>query len=524
MNTKKVKGVIYARYSPGPNQTDQSIDGQVRDCMEYASQNDIDIIEIYADRHLTGTESEHRDEFQRMLRDSEKKQFSVLLVWKIDRFGRNRQEIALNKVHLKMNGVKVAYARESIPEGPEGIILESMLEGMAEYYSAELSQKIRRGQRESVLKGRIITVTPLFGYIKDAEMHYVIDENNAPVVVEIFEMYSRGYMLKQICDTLYDKGIMNPSGKRFTYNMIHNMLCNRQYLGEYRYGEYINETAIPPIISVELFDKVQDRIRETKKTSQSTAARAKATVPYLLSDKITCSKCGYHYHGVSGTGRHGERHNYYICHGKKNRKSVCDSKNFRKDWLEDFVFYHTIQDVLSDEMINYIADKVMSLQEADESSYSIRSLEKQYSNCNAKISNILRAIEAGIFNSTTQARLTELETQRDSLSISIAREKNKRVTFSKNQILYWMELFRDGGVEDEESRQKIFSIFINHIVIGADTVHIAYNLLNIERVVSYSDIVDAVRLRSVGVDLTYTQTNPHIIGTNIVVFVFSLAS
>ena len=500
MSDNKIKGVIYARYSPGPNQTDQSIDGQVRDCMEYAAQNDIDIIEIYADRHLTGTESDHRDEFQRMLRDAEKKQFSVLLVWKIDRFGRNRQEIALNKVHLKMNGVKVAYACESIPDGPEGIILESMLEGMAEYYSAELSQKIRRGQRESVLKGRILTVRPLFGYIKDSEQHYLIDESNTSVVVEIFEMYARGYMLKQICDTLFDKGIMNPSGKRFTYNMIHNMLCNRQYLGEYRYGEYFNPTAIPPIVSVELFDRVQERIQDTKKTSQSTAAKAKASVPYLLSDKITCLKCGYRYQGESGAGRSGERYYYYKCHGKKNRKSRCDSKTFKKDWLEDFVFLHTIQDVLSDEMINYIADQVMSLQNSDEASYSIRSLEKQYNSCLNKISNIIKAIEAGVFTGSTQARLTELEDQRDSLSISIAKEKNRRVTFSKNQIIYWMELFRDGGVENEESRQKIFSIFINHIVISDDVMHIAYNLLGIERVVPYTDIVDAVRVRSVGVE------------------------
>ena len=136
-------GAIYARYSPGPNQTDQSIEGQVADCRAYAEENGIQIVEIYADRHISGKSVVGRNEFLRMLHDAEQRRFECVIVWKIDRFGRDRQDIALSKMKLKRAGVHLMYARESVPDGPEGIILESVLEGLAEYYSAELAQKLQ---------------------------------------------------------------------------------------------------------------------------------------------------------------------------------------------------------------------------------------------------------------------------------------------------------------------------------------------------------------------------------------------
>ena len=106
-----MRGVIYARYSPGPHQTEQSIEGQVADCQQYAEEHGIDIIEIYADRHVSGKSVVGRDEFQRMLRDAEKGRFDCVLVWKIDRFGRDRQDIAMGKVALKRAGVKRSEER-----------------------------------------------------------------------------------------------------------------------------------------------------------------------------------------------------------------------------------------------------------------------------------------------------------------------------------------------------------------------------------------------------------------------------
>lgn len=184
-----MRGVIYARYSPGPRQTEQSIEGQVADCQQYAEEHGIDIIEIYADRKVSGKSVVGRDEFQRMLRDAEKGRFDCVLVWKIDRFGRDRQDIAMGKMTLKRAGVKLMYARESVPEGPEGIILESVLEGLAEYYSADLRQKVIRGMRETAKKGQYCGQSLPIGYKVDAERHIVVDEREAAVVREAFKLH-----------------------------------------------------------------------------------------------------------------------------------------------------------------------------------------------------------------------------------------------------------------------------------------------------------------------------------------------
>lgn len=122
-----MKAVIYARYS-SDNQREESIEGQLRECMEYANYNDIQVMGNYIDRALSA-KTDHRPEFQRMIKDSYKHAFDCIIVWKLDRFARNRYDSAHYKNILKKNGVKVVSAKEHIGEGSEGIILEAMLEG-----------------------------------------------------------------------------------------------------------------------------------------------------------------------------------------------------------------------------------------------------------------------------------------------------------------------------------------------------------------------------------------------------------
>lgn len=119
--------VIYARYS-SENQTEQSIEGQLRVCEEYAKAHDILILNTYVDRAMTGT-NDNRADFQRMLKDSSKREWNFVLVYKLDRFSRNKYETAIHKKTLKDHGIKVLSATEHIPDSPEGIIFESMLEG-----------------------------------------------------------------------------------------------------------------------------------------------------------------------------------------------------------------------------------------------------------------------------------------------------------------------------------------------------------------------------------------------------------
>ena len=160
-----MKAVIYARYS-SDNQREESIEGQLRECTAYCKKNDITILRTYIDRAMSA-KTDHRPDFQQMIKDSAKGLFDVIIVWKLDRFARNRYDSAHYKAQLRKYGVKVLSATENISEGPEGIILESMLEGMAEYYSAELSEKVIRGHTENALKCKYNGGTPTFGFIID---------------------------------------------------------------------------------------------------------------------------------------------------------------------------------------------------------------------------------------------------------------------------------------------------------------------------------------------------------------------
>ena len=147
-----MKAVIYARYS-SDNQREESIEGQLRECTAFAEKNDFTVLHHYIDRAVSA-KTDNRPEFQNMIRDSAKKLFDVVIVWKLDRFARNRYDSARYKNTLKKNGVRVISATETISNGPDGIILESVLEGFAEYYSAELSEKVVRGMTDNVLKGK----------------------------------------------------------------------------------------------------------------------------------------------------------------------------------------------------------------------------------------------------------------------------------------------------------------------------------------------------------------------------------
>lgn len=171
--------VIYARYSC-ERQTEQSIEGQLVDRRKYAERNGLNVVDTYIDRATTAT-NDNRASFQKMIKDSKKQLFDVIIVWKLDRFARNRYDSAIYKQRLKTNGVRVMSAMENIDDSPEGALMESVLEGFAEYFSRDLSQKVQRGMRETAKKHKITGVIP-FGYTRSSENTYIPDPKNSLAV------------------------------------------------------------------------------------------------------------------------------------------------------------------------------------------------------------------------------------------------------------------------------------------------------------------------------------------------------
>ena len=249
-----IPAVIYARYSSS-GQREESIEGQLRDCHAFAEKNGFTIVGEYIDKALTGR-TDKRPDFQRMLRDCERGVFKVVIVWKTDRFARNRYDSAMYKYKLKKNGVRIYYAKESIPDGPEGIILESVMEGYAEYYSEDLSQKVKRGNYDSALELKTIGQT-LLGLRKGANGRFEIDPDTAPIVKRIFTEYAAGERNKDIIDRLNAEGYKTSRGRDFNKNSLRRILQNEKYIGVYSFKDIRVEGGIPAIVTRDVFDKCQ---------------------------------------------------------------------------------------------------------------------------------------------------------------------------------------------------------------------------------------------------------------------------
>ena len=253
-----MKAVIYARYS-SDNQREESIEGQLRECKEYAEKNSITILSTYIDRALSA-KTDNRPEFQHMIKDSAKGLFDIVLVWKLDRFARNRYDSAHYKATLRKNGVKVVSATEAIAEDSTGILLESLLEGYAEFYSAELSEKVIRGRTENALKCKFNGGGLPIGYIVDSEQYLQIDPLTAPIVVEAFQRYDKGATIKQLVDFLNSKGIQSYRKKPLRIDCVKRLLKNRRYIGEYKYRDIVTPNGVPAIVPQDLFDRVGERL------------------------------------------------------------------------------------------------------------------------------------------------------------------------------------------------------------------------------------------------------------------------
>lgn len=461
-----MNGVIYARYS-SDNQREESIEGQIRECMEFAERQGVTVIGNYIDRALSA-KTDDRPDFQRMIKDSTKQLFDVVIVWKLDRFSRNRYDSAYYKMLLKKSGVKVISAKENISDRPEGILLESMLEGYAEFYSAELSEKILRGLKENALKCKYNGGALPLGYTTDKEQHYTINATTAPVVQEIFALYADGVTVKEICDMMNERGMRTQYNNPFNKNSLHRMLKNRRYIGEYIYRDTVIPGGIPAIIPVELFDRVQERLEKNKKAP----AREKAEVNYLLTTKLYCGKCGAFMVGESGTSRTGVVHYYYKCVNAKRGKT-CDKKTVQKGWIESFVVDYTMKTTLADNVIERMADAVMELQQGENT--VLPALKNQLKDTRKSIENIVDAIQNGMFHPSMKQRMDELEAAREQLEISIAQEEMQKPMLTKEQVIFWISRFKNGNVNDMAFRQRLIDTFVNAIYLYDDRIVLTYN-------------------------------------------------
>lgn len=476
-----MNAVIYARFS-SDRQREESIEGQLRECREYAEANGITIVGEYIDRALSASkETEKRLDFLRMIKDSSKHLFDLVLVWKLDRFARNRYDSAHYKAILKKNGVKVVSVTERIADGADGVILEAVLEGMAEYYSLDLSEKIHRGQKENALKcqnngGHI----PLGYQLNKETKRLEINPTTAPIVQEVYRRYADGDTIRDIVRDLNERGLTTTRGKKFTYSAFNILLQNRKYIGEYKYQDVVIPGGIPAIVPEDVFNRVQARMEKNKHSP----AAAKAKENYLLTTKLFCGKCGKIMFGESG--QHGGKiYRYYKCASAK-KKTGCTKKAVKKDWIENLVVQQTMLVVMDKPLMERLTDRLMELQ--GEESYDLKLLEQQKHEAEQGIENMINAIQAGIITPSTKQRLTELESEKSRLEKCILKERLAHPRLEREQINFFLEQFKKTDVQNEEQRQRLIDCFVNAVFVYDDKIILTFNYKNSTKTIKLSDI------------------------------------
>ena len=458
--------VIYARFSSHA-QNEQSIEGQLKECQSYAAAHGMTVINEYIDRAMSGT-NDNRPEFQKMIRDSERHKFEAVLVYQLDRFARNREDSAIYKSRLKKNGVRVISAMEPIAQDASGILVEGVLESMAEYYSAELSQKVRRGMDINAEKCLSNGSNPGLGYIVNADKTFSIDPEGAEIVREIFERYAAGESKANIIRDMQRRKIKTPLGNDINMNSLTKILSNKRYIGLYLYKGTETPGGMPRIISDDLFYRVQAQIAKTSAVHSHRLGEGE----YLLTTKLFCGHCREMMVGYSGTGKSGTQYHYYIC--KKARKKQCDKKVIGKQKIEDRVI-EVCLDLLTEENCRFIADKVAEVVSTDRDILPIRNLKKAIKDVDTAIENLWRSLERGESAELITSRIRQKEAERDRYMTELEKEERKASILSEPQILAFLDYIRSLPNDNENKRRAIINIFVSAVYLCDDRFTIVFN-------------------------------------------------
>ncbi len=337
---------------------------------------------------------------------------------------------------------------------------------MAEYYSAELAQKVKRGMRESCLKGNAAGVKPILGYTL-IDKKYKIDESEAIIVRKMFLDYKKGTTIKEIVDWLKSSGIRTHRGNYFTFGRVADLLRNQKYIGKCQYDGKIYDNIVPSIIDEKLFYQVQEKLQANKHK----AARTKATEKFILSGKLVCAKCGELMTGESGTSKTGEVHLYYKCSRKKKCATHCSSHAVKKADIENSVYKAIIKALDDDAFISEVAAQAVEIHNGEiKESSVLKILKQQKAEIERKLNNITEAICNGIFNNQTQSKMVELSNLSNELQKQIAEEESRVIEpLQKQKVVTFLKSITKiiksaNKMESLENKKILFDLFIKEVI------------------------------------------------------------
>ena len=335
------------------------------------------------------------------------------------------------------------FARENILDDASGVLMESVLEGMAEYYSKELGQKVRRGINESLIKGNYIGGSVNLGY-KIVDKKWAVEPQEARLVEEVFKQYANGKFAKEICDDLNKNGFKNKQ-----------MLRNRKYIGEFSCKGIVYNDGVPQIISKELFDKC-NKIMDQHKHRQKHKNRVD---DYILSSKLYCGYCGCTMTAESGNGKSGTKHRYYKCRNRKHLIKECESKTIRKDYIENLIVDVTKNYILTKSRVDQIANLIAKQYNAElGENLELTNLQAQLKEIDKQIESLITAIMNGLNSKFIELKIKQLENKKSILTEKmVLSESHQTKPINPEDIKHFIYYFMSKDYLNHNERVEFFT-------------------------------------------------------------------
>lgn len=459
--------VIYARYS-SHNQRDVSIEQQVEKCQDFASRNNLRVVEVYSDRAISG-KTDQRPNFQRMMREAKTGRFGCVIAWKSNRMGRNMLEAMINDARLAEQGIRCLYVEEDFDDTAAGRFALRNMMNVNQFYSENMAEDVMRGMMDNASKCLVNGPLP-YGFKRGEDGRFAIDQKRAAVVREIFERFAAGEYLMDIERDLNARGIESASGGPWRRNSCQRMIANERYAGVYLYNGIRIEDGIPAIVGKELFYEVQKRLKEKK----NPRGRHRVESEYLLTGKLFCGYCGGNMVGMSGTSKSAVKHYYYDCQTKRQKKT-CRKKAVRRDWIEFKVAEAVKAYIMTDDVIQWLLDGYEAFMAANRKDSLLLSYESNLEGVKSAIKNVMAAIEQGIITPTTRGRLLELEEEQRNLEAMITLERAALKTVPRNEMEFWLNSFREGDVTDRTFQEDLINSFVRAVYLYDDKMKIVCN-------------------------------------------------
>lgn len=483
----------YARYSTD-NQTDNSIEQQKFEIEKYCKENNCTMINFYHDSAISG-KKDNRDSFQQMINDCiVKKEIDAILIWKFDRFARNRYDSALYKKKLKDKNIKVISITQKIDDSPESIILEGMIEMMDEYYCANVSANVKRKLNQNANDALFNGGTPPLGY-DIVDKKYVVNKDEAVIIKDIFDLYLKGFGLVQMTSILNSKGYRNKKGTQFKNTSLYDIIGNERYTGVYLYNSKVRgsrkqkrddivrkEDAIPAIITKEIYKMAMEK----RKSNAEVCGKFKSKEDYLLTGLIKCGICGNNYigHTSKKTVKGKEyKESWYTCSSRNCNSKKCTNVNVKRNKLESESLKNIRKIIIDSEEIDNLVVKLNEeyLKAYESSISTIIESKNQLSKIDEKISNYILAIGNGVYSEKLKNELLIAEEEKAFLQNKISGlEKLKEIKIlDKNFVLKAIKKdFKGFSTKSIEDQKELINKWVKEIKITPDRAEVTFTVFN----------------------------------------------